>query len=70
MNQFLPHWEVDSLGIIGNIYYVSQIHLVELKITLALVVSLFSHHLKPRELEEFLTPGHIAIRRTRTTTPF
>jgi len=44
--------------------------LVELKITLALVVSLFSHHLKPRELEEFLTPGHIAIRRTRTTTPF
>ena len=70
MNQFLPRWEVDSLRIIANIYYVSQIHLVVLKITLARVVSLFSHQLKPRELEEFLTPGHTAIRRTRTTTRF
>ena len=33
MNQFLPRWEVDSLCIIANIYYVSQIHLVVLNIS-------------------------------------
>ena len=33
MNQFLSRWEVDSLCIIANIYYVSQIHLVVLNIS-------------------------------------